>query len=150
DQVVVEIVAAIMEHARSRAMAFAAMASQAVAYPDITAWFLAQHEGEVFRAHGGRDAAIHVVGPHNAIEYLGAEISLFFMLDGGRVIALEGELGLAVQCLSGVFCDFGHPGFYQVERLVGARAPRASYVGVVRDDVVGRPGMNLSNAEHRG
>src|SRR5690606_32136197 len=51
---VVEIVAAVVQHAGAQTVTAAAMVAVPVAYPDIAAGFFFEHEGEVFGAHGRR------------------------------------------------------------------------------------------------
>src|SRR5690606_26625569 len=99
DDGVVEVVAAVVQGAWPQAVARRPVIARAVADPDVATGAGLQHEGEVFGPHGRPDLGVDLVGAHQLGQHLGAEGGRPGVVDGGRVFAMEIEVGLAAQRL---------------------------------------------------
>src|SRR5690606_305216 len=137
NQLVVEIVGAVVQHARAHAMPGRAMVAVAVAYPYVAARLVLQHEGEIFGAHGRRDVAHDAIRADDPFHDARAEFGFGGRVDGGGVLALEIERGLAIERGGGLFAHRLHARLDEVERGVGKRAYRAADFRIGGNDVVG-------------
>src|SRR5690606_8736223 len=107
-EVVVKVVAAVMQHARAQAVSFCAVIALAIAYPDIAAGHFLEHEGKVFGTHGWSDGGVDLRLADYAPKHLGAKGCFRLMVDGGRVAAQEGKVCLALERAAGVLGDVAH------------------------------------------
>ena len=75
-----------------------AMIAFAIADENVAAGFALQHESEIFRAHRRFHLRIDMFGPDYALQYFNCKCGFPWMVNQRRVIALEVEADLGVEC----------------------------------------------------
>ena len=90
--------------AGAHAVTGAAVITIAITQKYIAPWFFLQHEGKVFCAHGGINSDIDVVCAHKIPHDTDGKLRFLFVVDDGRVVALEDNIGLAIKTLRNMFC----------------------------------------------
>jgi hypothetical protein len=142
NQVVIEVVAWIVQHAGACAVTHFAVRAIAVGNEDIGAGLGLQHEGEIFGTHGGF-LRHHVVFAHYAFHHLACKVGLGRAVDGGRVVAVEVKFGLGIESRTQVFCDLLHAVFNEVEHFNAESAH-----GALNDTEVGHHVGGFAGVDH--
>ena len=116
NQVVVEVVAGVVQGARPSTVAHFAVRAVAIGNEHIGAGLGLEHEREVFGAHGGL-LRLNILGAHNACHHLACKLGFGWAVDGGRVVTIEMKLGLGIKGGAQVVRNLAHARFNQVEHF---------------------------------
>ena len=149
DQVVVEVVAGIVQHARACAMAHFAVGAVPIGNEAISARFGLQHEGKVLCAHGGllRD---NVAGAHDAFHDFACKVGFDCAVDGRGVVAIEIKLSAGIKSGAKLVCDLAHARFDQVEHFNGEGTHRALNFAEVGHHIGGFARMHHGHGNDTG
>ena len=128
-------------------MTWETVVAHAVADPDITAWFLKQHERKVLSAHRGLDVVVYMIVPDDLPHDVHAKCRFLGVIDGRRIVAREGKLNLTAERSTSQLSDLFHAALNQVERFEGKGSDGASHDGLRGNDIVGATGVNLRDAQ---
>ena len=149
DQIIIEIIAGVVQHAWPAAVAHRAVAAVAIGDKAISARLGLQHVGKVFRAHGG---LLHhdVVGPNDGTHHCATKFRLVDSVDGGRVVAIKLKIAGGAKSRAGVVSYLFHARFNRVQHLGGEGAHGALQLATVGDDIGGFACMDHGDGDHAG
>ena len=142
NQVVVEVVAGVVQGARPCTVAHFAVRAVAIGNEHIGAWFGLQHEREVFCTHGGF-LNLNIVCTHNTGHDFARKVGFGRAVDGGWVIAVEVKLGLGIKGGAQVVGNLAHARFNEVEHFNAESANRA-----LNDTEVGHHVGGFASVDH--
>ena len=142
NEVVVEIVAGVVQSAGASAVAHFAVRAIAIGNEHIRAGLGLQHEREVFGAHGGF-LRLNILGAHNAGHDLARKFGFGWAVDGGRVVAVEMKLGLGIKGGAQVVRNLAHARFNEVEHFNAEGAH-----GALNDAEIGHHVGGFAGVDH--
>nr|GEU28156.1 probable 3-hydroxyisobutyrate dehydrogenase-like 2, mitochondrial [Tanacetum cinerariifolium] len=147
-QVVVEVVAAVVQHARTQAVAAIAVIAFAVADEHIAAGLGLQEVRKIFRAHGGLHVVVHLVGAQHLFHHFHGKAGFGRMVDQRRVVAAEAEFHLGAKRGRRVLRNLSHALLDHVQHRHRKGAHRAHHPGFVGDHIGGAARVDLGNRQH--
>ena len=121
----------------------------AIADIEIGAGHLAQHERKILRGHDQRAVAVDVFLADQFRRDVGDKIGLAGGINGGREQQPEINLDLGAKAGRDPCGGAAHVRLDQIHGGIRETAHRARDAGLLRDHVIGVPGMDLGDREHR-
>ena len=131
-QLVVEVVAGVVDQARARAVARFAVVAVAVADEAVAARHRFQHEGEILGRHDGR-LRQHLLPARDLGQHVAHERRLGLVVDRRRIVPREDEIALRAEHAGHMLRDLSHAALDQVQGFAGVGAHRAAQFAGVRE-----------------